>query len=125
MGWCTAAAAAAGAGMVIDPVAPCASFLRAPVLSKSLPPLVSSVGLLAAEAGADELVGVAMSMGSPGDGADIWMVGVRIGTVRALIGSSEVSARGVLWGLSMAVAICTGNGKTVSIGPDAGWQMFS
>lgn len=108
----------------MDPVFPCASFFGAPVFSKSLPPLVSSVGLLVAEAGADELVGVAMSMGSPGDGADIWMVGVRMGTVRALIGSSEVSARGVLWGLSMAVAICTGTGKTVSIGPDAGWQLF-
>ena len=49
---------------------------------------------------------------------------MRIGTVRALIGSSEVSARGVLCGLSMAVAICTGTGKTVSIGPDAGWYLF-
>ena len=70
-GWCTAAAAAAGAGIVMDPVVPCASVLGAPLPGKSPPPFVSSVGLLVAEAGADELVGVAMSMGSPGDGADI------------------------------------------------------
>jgi hypothetical protein len=50
-------------------------------------PLVSLSGLLVAECGADELVGVVMSIGSPGDGPDIWMVGVRIGTVLAPIDS--------------------------------------
>jgi len=79
--------------------------------------LASPSGLLVEEAGAEEFVGVVISMGSPGDGADIWIVGVRIGTVREGIGPSESSARGVLCALSVAVSICTGRGRTVSIGP--------
>jgi hypothetical protein len=43
--------------------------------------LPSRSGLLVAEAGADEPVGVVMSMGSPGEGVDIWMVGVMMGIV--------------------------------------------
>jgi hypothetical protein len=61
---------------------------------------------LVAEAGADEFVGVVMSMGSPGDGADIWMVGVRIGTVLAPIDSSGRSiSRFLVGALSVIVAI--------------------
>lgn len=68
--------------------------------------LTSLSGLLVAEAGADELVGVVMSMGSPGDGADIWIVGVMMGTVLAPIESSGPSAKWFLGALSVAVAIC-------------------
>lgn len=65
-------------------------------------------GLLVAEGGAEEFVGVVISMGSPrvGDGADICIVGVMIGTVLATIDSSGVSARCFLGTLSVAVAIC-------------------
>lgn len=76
------------------------------VPDRSLLPLVSLSGLLVAEAGAEELVGVVMSMGSPGDGADIFMVGVRIGTVLAPIGSSERSSIWFRGALSVIVAIC-------------------
>jgi len=101
LGWCTAAAAAAGAAML--PVC-CASDLG--VLVSSLEPFPSLSGLLVADAGADELVGVVMSMGSPGDGADIWMVGVRMGMVRTVIGSSGPSAMmGGRCALSVAAAI--------------------
>jgi hypothetical protein len=60
---------------------------------RSLMPLASLSGLFVAEAGAEEFVGVVISMGSPGDGADIWMVGVRIGTVLAPIDSPGRSIR--------------------------------
>ena len=63
-------------------------------------------GLFVAEWGADVLVGVVISIGSPGDGADIWIVGGAIGTVLAPIGSSGPSAKWVLGALSVAVAIC-------------------
>lgn len=85
LGWWTAGAAAAGAGMMIlsaDDWSVCEGFAE-----RSGMPLVSLSGLLVAECGADELVGVVMSIGSPGDGPDIWMVGVRIGTVLAPIES--------------------------------------
>lgn len=83
-----------------------------PLMSRSL----SLSGLLVAEAGADELVGVVMSMGSL-SGADIWMVGVRIGTVRGAIGSSLPcpSPSSDLCGLSITCAICALEGRAVSI----------
>jgi len=71
-------------------------------------PFASPSGLFVAEAGADEFVGVVMSMGSPGDGADIWMVGVRIGTVLAPIDSSGRSIKRFLGALSVIVAIWSG-----------------
>lgn len=89
LGWCTAAAAAAGAAMVADGCC-CCSALGMPFRSSACP-LGSPSGLLLADWGADELVGVVISMGSPGDGADIWMVGVLMMgmvTVRVVIGSS-------------------------------------
>lgn len=78
---------------------------------------LSLSGLLVAEAGAEELVGVIMSMGSVSFGPDIWMVGVRMGTVRGAIGSSlpSPSPRCVLCGLSITCAICAWGDKTVSI----------
>ena len=70
-------------------------------------PLVSLSGLLVAEAGAEELVGVVISIGSLGEGADVLMVGVSMGTVLAPIESSGRSrARCVLCALSVTVAIC-------------------
>lgn len=69
--------------------------------------LTSRSGLLVAEAGAEEPVGVVMSMGSPGDGVDICMVGVVImGMVLTPIEESEGSAAGILGALAVAVAIC-------------------
>jgi hypothetical protein len=53
--------------------------------------LPSRSGLLVAEAGADEPVGVVMSMGSPGEGVDIWMVGVMMGIVLTPIEDSGAS----------------------------------
>ena len=53
--------------------------------------LTSRSGLLVAEGGADEPVGVVMSMGSPGDGVDIWMVGAIMGIVLTPIEDSEPS----------------------------------
>lgn len=44
-----------------------------------------------AACGGELLVGVVISIGSPGDGADIWMVGVMMGIVREVIGSSGPS----------------------------------
>lgn len=57
------------------------------------PPFVSRSGLLLAEcaSGGELFVGVAISIGSPGEGADIWMVGVMIGIVLVVIGSSGPS----------------------------------
>lgn len=73
----------------------------------SLMPLASLPGLLVADGGADEFVGVVISIGSPGDGADIWMVGVRIGTVLAPIDSSSRAFKyRSLGALSVAVDIC-------------------
>jgi hypothetical protein len=53
--------------------------------------LPSRSGLLVAEAGADEPVGVVMSMGSPGEGVDIWMVGAMMGIVLTPIEDSGAS----------------------------------
>lgn len=82
-------------------------------------PFVSPSGLLVAEAGAEEFVGVEMSMGSLSGGPDIWIVGVRMGTVRGANGSSFPcpSPMGVLCGLlSITCAICTrGKGRYVSM----------
>ena len=55
-------------------------------------PFVSRSGLLPSERGGGELfVGVVISIGSPGEGADIWMVGVMIGIVLEAICSSGPS----------------------------------
>lgn len=74
-GWCTAAAAAAGAaGMAIELFADWSVgdvFLDAPLASVSLCLLEGEVVLALWE----EVI----SIGSPGDGADIWMVGVGVG----------------------------------------------
>jgi hypothetical protein len=88
-----AAAAAAGAGMImlLLSAGECSFCEVGP--DRSLMPFTSLSGLFAAEGGAHEFVGVVISIGSPGDGADIWMVGVRIGTVLAPIGSSGRSTK--------------------------------
>jgi hypothetical protein len=71
LGVWTAAAAATGAGMMMlsgcvwSPGEGCSDLSFMPLM------LTSLSGLLVAEAGAEELVGVVISMGSPGDGADI------------------------------------------------------
>jgi hypothetical protein len=106
LGWCTAAAAVTGAGMMILS-ADCFSFSAVVPARSLLLPLASVSGLLVTEAGAEGFVGVVTSMGSPGDGADIFMMGVsRIGTVLAPIGSS---GRSSIWfrgaALSVIVAI--------------------
>jgi low affinity Fe/Cu permease len=105
LGWWTAAAAAAGgAGIVIA--------LEFPVWSigdefLGVVPFTSASGLLLAVMVALVFVGVVISIGSPGDGADIWMVGVVIGTIRMPIDSDGPSmARRDRWGLAVAVAIC-------------------
>jgi hypothetical protein len=61
---------------------------------------------LVAEGGADEPVGVVMSMGSPGDGVDIWMVGAIMGIVLTPIEDSEPSEEWNRGALSVAAAIC-------------------
>lgn len=112
MGPCTAAAAAGG-GAAIAIVLPddCPSDLILWLRIGSRPPFISPSGLLVAEGGAEEFVGVVMSIGSlSGGGPDIWIVGVRMGTVRGASGSSFpcASPRGVLCGLlSITCAICT------------------
>ncbi len=78
-----------------------------PPCSRSAPlPLVSLSGLLVAEARAEELVGVVIAIGSPGEGAEVLIVGVRIGTVLAPISSGLSTARCVIGALSVTVAIC-------------------
>lgn len=80
LGWCTAAAAAAGAGIATGFVVCCCSAFGVLLLCSPAPsfapllavrPLRSLSGLLFADWGAEALVGVDMSIGSPGDGADI------------------------------------------------------
>ena len=105
LGWWTAAAAAAGGAGIIE-----AAFAAASVgdefLDDEAVPFISASGLLLEAEGVVAFVGVVISMGSPGDGADIWMVGVGMGTIRVLICSPGPSvARSVLCGLSVAVAI--------------------
>jgi hypothetical protein len=113
LGWWTAAAAAAGAGMMMLSGSCCD--IGCP---RSFSPLTltSLSGLFVADAGADEVVGVVISIGSPGDGADIWIVGAIIGTVLAPIDSSDPSPRWCLGALSVWVAICPAHlvQKTVS-----------
>jgi hypothetical protein len=60
---------------------------------------------LVADAGADEFVGVVISMGSPGDGVDIWIVGAMMGMVLTPIDDSGPSAGRLLGALSVAAAI--------------------
>ncbi len=81
LGWWAAGSAADGAGMLLS--GDCCSCCGVGGCRRSTgPPLGwSRSGLLVAEAGADEPVGVVMSMGSPGDGVDIWMVGAIMGMV--------------------------------------------
>jgi len=53
------------------------------------------------------LVGELISIGSPGEGAVIWILGVGIGTIRLVMWSSEQSARVAgRWGVSATAAIC-------------------
>lgn len=55
---------------------------------------------------------MAMSMGSLGEGADIWMVGVKMGMVRAdRCSSSPLARREGRRKLSVAVAICAAKEK--------------
>ncbi len=92
-------------------------------LGKSIAPFSSPSGLLLADGGAEELVGVVTSIGSPGEGADILMVGVIMGMVRAVIGTSGPFARrGVRCALSVAAAIRTaiGSGQFASRASRAG-----
>jgi hypothetical protein len=56
--------------------------------------------------GADAFVGEAMSIGSPGDGADIWIEGVGMGTILVMGSSGPAETSGFLCGLSVAAAIC-------------------
>lgn len=75
LGWCIAGAAAAGADTGADRLVEiCDSGfggLAGDEGKTSAWPLGSASGLFVAEAGADGLVGVVSSIGSPGDGADI------------------------------------------------------
>jgi hypothetical protein len=81
---------------------------RIGVFERSLSSPTSSSELLVADGGADELVGVVTSIGSPGEGADIWIVGgVRNGIVRLLTGSSKPADMVSRSALSVAAAICT------------------
>lgn len=119
LGAWTAAAAATGAGMMMLSAwsldwGCCCGLSPRPLT------LTSLSGLLVAEAGADELVGVVMSIGSPGDGADIWIVGVMMGTVLAPIGSSGPSAKWFLGALSVAAAICPMGEEQLSARGDPG-----
>ena len=116
----TAAAAAVGAGIaiVLLPWPSMRTWLLLTLMGSEAPlTSLSLSGLLVAEAGAEEFVGVIISMGSGSFGPDIWMVGVRMGTVRGAIGSSltSPSPRCVLCGLSITCAICAWGDKTVSI----------
>lgn len=78
-------------------------------------PLTSVSGLLLPFILTVAEVGVLISMGSPGDGADIWIVGVGIGTIRTPIASSGIFvAKRDLCGLSVAVAICATVSRTKS-----------
>jgi hypothetical protein len=73
---------------------------------RSLFPFTSASGLLLEAIGVFAFVGVVISIGSPGEGAEVLIVGVGIGMIRVLIGSSGPSeGRGFRCGLSIAVAI--------------------
>lgn len=105
LGWWTAGAADAGAGIMLSGWSICGTG----GCKRSLGPplrLTSWSGLLVAEAGADEFVGVVISMGSPGDGVDIWIVGAMIGMVLRPIDDSDLSTDRFLGALSVAAAIC-------------------
>jgi hypothetical protein len=83
---------------------------RAWLCRLSVVSLPSPSGLLVEPRGAEESVGVVISIGSPaGDGAEVWMVGVDVevmmGTVREAIISSGWFPLGNLVALSIAVAI--------------------
>lgn len=119
LGCCTADAGAVfiGAGMITLSAGGFSFSVVVP--GRSLPlPLASGLGLLAAEAGAEDLVGVVTSMGSPGDdGADIFMIGgSRIGTVLAPIRSSGRSSLWFRGGLLVIVASCSLNSSQSVIG---------
>ena len=107
LGWCTAAAATAGAG--IDALADNWSF-ELPFVCRSAEPPPSPSGLLL-----ESLVGVVISMGSPeSEGADVLIMGVcevlMMGTVRAPMMSSRSLPTGCLGALSIAVAIGSATG---------------
>jgi hypothetical protein len=112
LGWWAAGAAAEGAGMLFSGDG-CSCCGVGGCRRSTVPPLTlrSRSGLLVAEAGADEPVGVVMSMGSPGDGVDIWMVGAAMmGIVLTPIDECVPSAGKFLGTLSVAAAICPGDG---------------
>lgn len=128
LGWCTAAAVTDGMGIEEDAfgVGPSlgGELLPAPLTSASFPlpltvlPLPAPSGLLEPDErsfGAVVLVGVVISIGSPGDGADIWIVGVSMGTVRAAARDASVSIGFVtsrlLCELSVTVAIVAARGE--------------
>lgn len=143
LGCDTAGAAATGAGIMmlsaeadaeVDPGV-CCSFWLTDVdrssLLPSLPPVVFAASLLSGgvfvpATGAEGVVGVVTSIGSPGDGADIFMVGVRIGTVLAPIGSSGCCSCSKICfrdgALSVIVAICRASvlqqGKSAQVEQD-------
>jgi len=71
--------------------ASCASTLGVAVISLTEPFLLLS-RILFANAWADELVRVGISVGSPGGGPDIWVVGVKIGVIRVDLVSTGPSA---------------------------------
>lgn len=111
LGWCTAAAVGGGAGISM-PSGGWWSFgagvggLQCECSCMPFTPFASRSGLLLADRGADdELVVVATSMGSPGEGADICIVGVMIGTVLAPMPSSRPSGAWLLGRLSATAAI--------------------
>lgn len=110
LGWWAAGAAAEGAGMLFSGGG-CSCCGVGGCRRSTVPPLTltSRSGLLVAEAGADEPVGVVMSMGSPGDGVDIWIVGAMMGIVLTPIDECVPSAGKFLGTLSVAAAICPGD----------------
>lgn len=104
LGWWTAAAAAAGGAGMAEELDVVELSVGGEFLG--VVPLTSASGLLLPFIVGVVEVGVVISMGSLGDGADICIVGVGIGTIRTPIASSGMFvARRDLCGLSVAVAI--------------------
>jgi hypothetical protein len=83
---------------------------RSPLAFPLTLPLTSGFTSLSLESiGADALVGVVISIGSPGDGADIWIWGVGIGTILVMGSSGPSDTNGFLCRLSVMAAICAEN----------------
>lgn len=115
LGWWTAGAAATGAGMMMlfsaEVCSLCGAARGRSIRSPLVVALTSPSGLLVTEAGADEFVGVVMSIGSPGDGVDICIVGAMIGIVLTPIDSWGPSAKWFPSARSAAAAICPVDGE--------------